>query len=138
MDLLRRIERLNRYREREARQELLVAERAQEEQEVGLRATNEAINTGRASRSDSASEHALTDAWLLRAEVDRRGQEITLLQRQRDAHERRGTWQSAARDVRTVERLAEIREEAEALDSARSAQRVLDDVGAIQWQRRRS
>ena len=138
MDLLRRIERLNRYREREARQELLVAERAQEEQEVGLRAANEAINTGRASRSDSASEHALTDAWLLRAEVDRRGQEITLLQRQRDAHERRGTWQSAARDVRTVERLAEIREEAEALDSARSAQRVLDDVGAIQWQRRRS
>ena len=138
MDLLRRIERLNRYREREARQELLVAERAQEEQEVGLRATNEAINTGRASRSDSASEHALTDAWLLRAEVDRRGQEITLLQRQRDAHERRGTWQSAARDVRTVERLAEIREEAEALESARSAQRVLDDVGAIQWQRRRS
>lgn len=138
MDLLRRIERLNRYREREARQDLLVAERAQETQEGELRAANDAINAGRASRSESAHEHALAESWLLRAELTRRSQEMTLLQRQRDAHERRGTWQSAARDVRTVERLAELREDAAALDSARGAQRVLDDVGAIQWQRRRS
>lgn len=136
MDVLRRIERLNRHREREARQDLLAAERAQEAQEAELRAANEAINAGRGARSDVASERALADAWLMRAELDRRGTELTLLQRQRDAFERRGLWQTAAREVKTVERLAELREEIERDEQARAAQRVLDDVGAIQWRRR--
>jgi len=135
--VIRCIHRLRKYREREARLELVRAEDEARTQEARLHATNASIERSRATAgSTSAAEMARHHTFALRMEMVRRREETCLLERQVEVSDRRQEVRRAATDARIVELIADSREaaEAEALQTASNHQ--LDELGLQRWWRR--
>ena len=136
MDVLRRIHKLRKHVEAEARSEFVAAERAWQAQQAALAETTDAMARVRAERSDDPDELARDQAWLLRMEMQRRRTEGTVVERQGEVVRRREVLVGAAREARVVELGAEAEEERERTDEVVRTQRALDEVGLGAWRRR--
>jgi hypothetical protein len=135
--VIRRIHRLRKHRENEARLEFVVAERERQAQEDFVRETAAAMERARGEEApQSAEELSYQQGWLLRMEMLRRRAEQVLVDRKVEEGRRREVLVAAALEARVVERVAEIREEANAEEERQRSRRFLDEVGSQAWWRR--
>jgi hypothetical protein len=137
LSVIRRIHRLRKYREDEARLEHLEAEKERQLQEDFVRSTTEAMDRVRTQPpTRDAEQLGYQQGWMLRMEMLRRRGEQVLYERRIEESRRRELLILAAREARVVERVAEIREEAYAEEERQRSRRFLDEVGAQTWWRR--
>ena len=135
--VIRRIHRLRKHRENEARLEFVVAERERQAQEDVVKETASAIERARADEGPlNAEQLSYQQGWLLRMEMLRRRAEQLLLDRKVEEGRRREVMVAAALEARVVERVAELREEANAEEERQRSRRFLDEVGSQAWWRR--
>ena len=135
-NVIRRIHKLRKYREQEARMDLLEAEAQCRNSEDRLAGTNDKIARSRANCSDDVSELARHHAYALRMEMVRRRDEAQLLQNKRQVSQSRGRVQHAAREAKIVETLADNRDADRAAEVAQRTQRGLDDAALQAWWRK--
>ena len=136
MDAILKLKRLSEHRERTARLALANAERERQAQEAVVAQTHQAINQALLCGGDEPSDHLHRHGYALRMEMQRRGAERHLMERQRDVGTRREAVVAAAREKGTWERLAELRELARDAELQRIDQHHLDETGLQGWWRR--
>ena len=133
-DTIRRIHRLRKFEEQTRRRDLLSAENREQDNALALSATNERIRRSHSqvgeNRADDMARH---HAYALRMEMQRRVQQTQLDQQRRRVSWHREQWNVANREARIVERVAELREEAQAQEQRSAEQRDLDAVGMTAW-----
>ena len=136
MSVLPQLHRLRKYREHTARRELLDAQMAQDAAEDKIKRAAESVALSRADTEETdPADLARHHAYALRMELTRRRDEAGLSKRRGDVARRTSDVRSAAVAARTVERLAEIRDETTATARRRSNQRKLDELGMVGWKR---
>ncbi len=132
--VIRRIHKLRKHVENEARLALTVAERDRQRQEEVIQELNDAIERSREEVSAfNAEELFYQQGWVLRMELIRRGAEALLMEKQREVSRRRGVLIEAAKEARILERVAEVREEAAEQEERHRSGKVLDETGVQGW-----
>lgn len=137
MSVLPQLHRLRKYKEHTARRDLLDAQAAQRATEEKIRCTEERVAVSRAqAKTTDPAEMARHHAYALRMELSRRRDEAGLIKRRGEVARRRTEVRTAAVAARTVERLAEMREELTSTERRRTEQHRLDELGMMSWNRR--
>ena len=137
--VIRRIHKLRKHRENEALLEFAAADRERQAQEDLVRETSSAMERARVdigTGPQSAEQLSYQQGWMLRMEMMRRRAEHVLVERRIEEGRRREALLAAALDARVVERVAEIREEANAAEERHRSRKFLDEVGSQAWWRR--
>ena len=135
--VLPKLYRIRKYREHTARRDLVDAQDAQRAHEDRLRQNADQVATSRGEASvEDPMDLARHHAYALRMEMDRRRETSQLSKRQREVVRRMSDVRHAAMATRTVERLAEMRQEVDTHEARRTEQRQLDELGLLGWSRR--
>lgn len=133
-DTIRRIHRLRKFEEQTRRRDLLVAENREHENREALQSTEQQVRRSQAQTSDNhVDDMARHHAFALRMEMQRRVQQSQLDHQSRRVSFHREQWNVANREARIVERVAELREEAEMVEQRHVEQRELDSLGMAAW-----
>jgi flagellar export protein FliJ len=139
MDGIGKMRRLAQHRERLAKLELATAENLRVQQEMLVEQTTRAILGALGSQDidpldplDQMNRHG----YALRMEMERRGAQRRLQDRQREVGARREQVTAASREKGTYDRLIELRDAAEHAERTRIEQRQLDETGLVGWWRK--
>lgn len=135
-DTIRRIHRLLENRERLARLDLVRAEQARADQETAVQHVKDAIHAAREAPVEDAGSHAQSQVYVLKMEMARRTHEHRLIERQREVGRQREAVVAAAKEARSVELVAEHREERAAEDIRTHERKELDEHGLQGWWRK--
>lgn len=137
MDLIQRIHRIRKLDEKRARVELALAERELEasQDRLGL------LNTeGRSSAAVETAVHVAGEAerhrYALHVEMAKRRQSSFVAEQQHRVEERRTLLRNARRAAKTVESLADRREQVALAEREATELRRLDEAGLRSWARR--
>ncbi|HHO51817.1 MAG TPA: hypothetical protein ENK18_13300 [Deltaproteobacteria bacterium] len=133
---LRRLARIQRIRQDEARNDLLVAQQAQIAHDEVLERCQARIAEAAAARTDNADELMRRHAFSLRQEMERRRLVAQAEHLEARVDRQRGQLMEAAKQVQTTERFTDRLEEIAASLDERRTQRVLDEAGLMVWMRR--
>jgi len=132
--VIRRIHKLRKHVENEARLALTVAERDRQRQEEVIQELNDAIDRSREGLLDANAEELFYhQSWVLRMEMTRRQAEAVLMEKQQEVFRRRAILVEAAKEARILERVAEVREEAAAAEERHRSGKLLDEIGVQAW-----
>ncbi|MBX2800630.1 MAG: hypothetical protein KTR31_23320 [Myxococcales bacterium] len=133
---LRRLARIQRLEQDEARTALVFAERVQMEHDAELERCHERLADTLQHLPDSADELMRRHAYCLRQEMLRRRLSARSRQSEQRVLLRRGVLLEAAKQVQTTERFTDLLEERVDQDRERRDQRVLDETGLMVWMRK--
>ncbi len=135
---LKRLARIQRIQQDEARGQLVEAERARDDHAARIEQLSARIDEVRTGPADDADDLARRHAFVLRQEMLRRrmvAQEVHLEKR---VEARRGSLMQAARAVKVTESFTATLEEREAAHAGRIERKTLDERGLQGWIRRGS
>ena len=136
-EVVRRIHRLRKYAEREARLKLMEASGRTTACEARLGETNRRIDQSRAQCNENrAGDMAAHHEYALKMEMVRRHNEMDLIRKQREEFGARNSVKKAAMEARIMEKVADSREAEVAADVAQKNQVGLDEIGLQGWWRR--
>ncbi len=133
---LRRLARIQRIRQDEARNDLITAQQAQVAHDVALDHCHARIEAAALAPTENADELMRRHAFSLRQEMERRRLVETAARLEAQVDRQRGQLMEVAKQVQTTERFTDRLEEIEALVDERRAQRALDEAGLMVWMRR--
>ncbi len=136
-NVLAGILRLKRYSEDLARVDLVNAEQEAVVREQRLADTEESVVRSRdyCDQTDPA-QIAQHHSYVLKMEMQRRGQANSLVKQKRLVNQKRGALRKAVTESRVVSRLSELRDELERSEQQRAEGKALDQLGAFAWARR--
>ena len=133
---LRRLARIQRIVQDEARNDLISAEQVLSAHDDAIARCHEDLAAAREGVAEDVDDLMRRHAYSLRVEMQRR-RLVAQGQRLADRVERRrGRLLEAAQRVQTTERFTDRLETIAATDDDRRAQRQLDEAGLLVWQRR--
>lgn len=132
-DVIRRLHRLRKHAEREAKVQLMEAMAATQRSEERLNDTNRSLEEAREAVDSGDYDLAAHHSWALRTEMARRRQEQDFLRRQRLEAKRREVVRERATEARTLERIAELRDAERDQAQGRKDRMALDEAGSRGW-----
>ena len=138
-DVIDRIQRLRKLKERAAQMDWMASDaerRAQEEHVEDLRAriTSSQDEVDGLRLSSLASHHM----YVYSMEMRRRKEEGILEEFEKEADEKRKEMQEKALERRTIDAVAEIREEERRVEERRKETNQLSEHGVVRWKRNQS
>ena len=135
-DTLRRIARIQKFRETEARRELARAQEQERADQAQLDEMHQAVAEQRSRRlQGDADDLARHHAWSLRMEMDLRRQEGSVKRRETHVHSRRREVLYAARALETTRNVMDHVQRREATERRRHEDREISEIGATLWWR---
>lgn len=136
MSVLHSLHRVRKYHEHLARVEQREAERAALELEAQLQETHARMERASGDIAGEAEDIARRHAYLLQMEMRRRGEATQALEGRSKAAAAQAVVVERATESRVMERLIEVRAEAEHEELEIKNRHFLDEVGSVGWTRR--
>jgi flagellar export protein FliJ len=136
-DVLKHLQKLREHEKKQAQMDLAKAERAEETQAARLEENARTVKAVRkGTQEDDAAEVARYHAFRLRMEMIRR-REVGRLQKRQDAvSSARDHLNDSVRQVRTLDKLIENREEEAAKEARKSEQNLMNELSIQGWWRK--
>ena len=135
-DVIDRIKRLRELKERAAQMEWMASDAERREQEEEVRSLEERIQASQQSvdgmRLSSLASHHM---YIYTLEMRRRKEEGILDEFEEVVEEKRKEMQERALEKRTIEAVAEIRDEERRVEEKRKETKELSEHGVMRWRR---
>ena len=132
---LRRLARIQRIHEDEARNRLVRAQRAEEEHRAALEHCHQVLNEALLDEPQTADERMRRHSYSLRLEMRRRRLEHEAEHLVSEVEDRHGQLVDAIKQVKTTERFTDFLEAKQEQAVERRGQRELDEAGLLAWAR---
>jgi len=135
-DVIDVIRRIRKVKEDACRQELTRAEYARDVSEACLQSVTEAVEQAQQSCDpEDAGMMTHHHSYALKMEMNRRALKREVEIREQMVARKRGELVEAAVETKSIENVADARNELQAQEQAKSQQNVLDEFGSIGWWR---
>lgn len=137
-DVIDRIQRLRKLKERAAQMEWMASDAERREQEREVESLVERIETSQRNvdglRLSSLANHHL---YVHSLEMRRRKEKEILGEFEEEADEKRTEMQERALERRTIEAVAEVRDEEKKVEARREETKELSEHGVVRWRRKK-